>query len=37
MESAINLIPGVLDNGLFTNLAGRVLVADEQGNVRVVS
>jgi len=36
-ERAINLIPGVLDNGLFTNLAGRVLVADDEGNVRVVS
>ncbi len=37
MEGAINLIPGVLDNGLFTNLAGRVLVSDDDGNVRVVS
>jgi len=37
MEAAINLIPGVLDNGLFTNLAGRVLVSDDNGEVRVVS
>lgn len=36
MERAINLIPGVLDNGLFCNMAGRVLVADDDGNVRVV-
>jgi ribose 5-phosphate isomerase A len=37
LERAINLIPGVLDNGLFTNMAGRVLIADPQGNIRVVS
>ena len=36
MEREINAIPGVLDNGLFCNMAGRVLVADDDGNVRVV-
>jgi ribose 5-phosphate isomerase A len=37
LEGTINLIPGVLDNGLFTNLAGRILISDELGKVRVVS
>ena len=32
MENTINLIPGVLENGLFANRpADRVLVADAQG------
>ena len=36
LESRINLIPGVLDNGLFTNIAGRILVGDDSGQVRIV-
>ena len=36
LEKAINVIPGVLDNGLFTNMAGRVLVGNGDGQVRVV-
>ena len=36
LESAINLIPGVLDNGLFLDLADTILVGDETGRVRMI-
>ena len=33
LEAKINLIPGVLDNGLFVGMATRVLVAGDDGQV----
>ena len=34
LERSINTIPGVLDNGLFAGMAGRILTADADGHVR---
>ena len=31
MESELNLVPGVVDNGLFVGLAHKVIVASEKG------
>ncbi|MHC5065776.1 MAG: ribose-5-phosphate isomerase RpiA [Planctomycetota bacterium] len=36
LEIEINAIPGVLDNGLFIDMAEKILIGDEAGNVRVV-
>lgn len=36
MEQIINAIPGVLENGLFVNMAGRILVGNDQGDVRLI-
>ena len=36
LEAEINRIPGVLDNGLFIGLGGRVLVGNEDGSVRLI-
>jgi ribose 5-phosphate isomerase A len=36
MEQVINAIPGVLENGLFVNMAGRILVGNDQGDVRLI-
>lgn len=36
LEQAVNNIPGVVDNGLFVGMAGRVLVGNDQGNVRLI-
>jgi len=35
LEIAINMIPGVIDNGLFCGLAGRIIVGLESGEVEV--
>lgn len=37
MEQTINTIPGVLDNGLFVGMAGRILVGNDRGEVRLIS
>ncbi len=36
LEIEINSIPGVLDNGLFVDMAEKILIGDESGKVRVV-
>ncbi len=36
MESALNLVPGVVDNGLFVGLAHKVIVASKDG-VRTIT
>lgn len=36
LERTINTIPGVIDNGLFVGRAGRVLVGNDQGDVRLI-
>jgi len=36
LEIRINMIPGVVENGLFIGLAGRVVVGQEDGSVRVI-
>jgi len=37
LHDAINAIPGVVDNGLFVGLAGRIFVGNADGEVRTVS
>ena len=37
LERELNGIPGVLDNGLFVGMAGRVVVGESDGAVRVIS
>ncbi|MCL2607480.1 MAG: ribose-5-phosphate isomerase RpiA [Methanomassiliicoccaceae archaeon] len=37
LESRINVIPGVVDNGLFLNTAAAVIVSSADGNVRVMN
>lgn len=37
LEARINLIPGVLDNGLFVGMAGRVMVGHDDGSVREIA
>ncbi|MCB9870317.1 MAG: ribose-5-phosphate isomerase RpiA [Planctomycetes bacterium] len=37
LERELNAIPGVLDNGLFVGMAGRVLVGSPAGTVREIS
>jgi len=36
LHDQLNAIPGVLDNGLFVGMAGRVLVSDASGKVRLL-
>ena len=36
LEREINRIPGVLDNGLFVGMAGRVIVGEADGTHRVL-
>ena len=36
LERDLNAIPGVVDNGLFVGLAGRVLVAHNDGSVETL-
>jgi len=36
LEREINAIPGTLDNGLFVGMAGRILVGNSDGEVRLV-
>ncbi|MFQ5503590.1 MAG: ribose-5-phosphate isomerase RpiA [Planctomycetota bacterium] len=36
MEIRINMIPGVVENGLFVGRAGRVVVGNEDGSVRLL-
>jgi ribose 5-phosphate isomerase len=36
LHDQLNAIPGVLDNGLFVGMAGRVLVSDASGKVRML-
>jgi ribose 5-phosphate isomerase A len=35
LEREINLIPGVLDNGLFVGMAGRIVIGKQDGSVEV--
>ena len=35
LETRINQIPGVVDNGLFIGLAGRVVIGDSNGHVEI--
>jgi ribose 5-phosphate isomerase A len=35
MERKINLVPGVVDNGLFVGMAGRIVIGDPDGSVEV--
>lgn len=36
MEARINAIPGVLDNGLFVGMATKVIVAEDNGEIRTL-
>jgi ribose 5-phosphate isomerase A len=36
LDREIHDIPGVVDSGLFLSMAGRILVSDERGRVRVI-
>ena len=36
LERQLNMLPGVLDNGLFVGMAGRVLVGESDGTVRLL-
>ena len=36
LHDQLNAIPGVLDNGLFVGMAGRVIVSSQDGKVRVL-
>jgi ribose 5-phosphate isomerase A len=36
LHDHLNALPGVLDNGLFVGMAGRVVVGDAQGRTRIV-
>ena len=33
----INVIPGVVDNGLFLNVASAAVIADESGRVKTIT
>lgn len=37
LHDALNSIAGIVDNGLFVNLAGRILVGDRDGGVRQIA
>jgi ribose 5-phosphate isomerase A len=36
LHSHLNSLPGVVDNGLFVGMAGRIVVGDAQGKTRIV-
>ncbi|MGE3173395.1 MAG: ribose-5-phosphate isomerase RpiA [Planctomycetota bacterium] len=36
LHSHLNSLPGVVDNGLFVGIAGRIVVGDAQGKTRIV-
>ncbi len=36
LDITLNAIPGVVENGIFAGLAGRIIVSDEAGSVRII-
>lgn len=36
LESSLNNIPGVIENGLFLNMASIAIIADEEGNLKTI-
>jgi ribose 5-phosphate isomerase A len=36
LQATLDATPGVVDHGLFVGMAGRVVVADAQGRVRIL-
>jgi len=36
LDTQLNALTGVVDHGLFVGMAGRVVVADAQGKVRII-